>query len=100
MAKLFANSEDPESAASDLGLHCLPLPVYGSLDYNGLNPVSCDIEYCLRTCAKEIVRSAEMADNWNAFDRNVLQSYCISRQLGFHHTVISRLIGSTGKPMT
>ena len=49
MAKLFANSEDPESAASDLGLHCLPLPVYGSLDYNGLNPVSCDIECCLRT---------------------------------------------------
>ena len=41
MAKLFANSEDPDqtprSAASDLGLHCLPitlLRVYP--DYNGL----------------------------------------------------------------
>ena len=41
MAKLFANSEDPDqtprSAASDLGLHCLPIPFYGSLDCNGLN---------------------------------------------------------------
>ena len=38
MAKLFANSGDPDqtphSAASDLGLHCLPF--YGSPDYNGL----------------------------------------------------------------
>ena len=35
MAKLFANSGDPDqtlhSAVSDLGLHCLPeLPFYGS----------------------------------------------------------------------
>ena len=41
MAKLFANSEDPDqtphSAASDLGLHCLSVTLYGSPDYNGLN---------------------------------------------------------------
>ena len=33
MAKLFANSEDPDqmlhSAASDLGLHCLPITLLG-----------------------------------------------------------------------
>ena len=33
MAKLFANSGDPDqmpcSAASDLGLHCLPIPHLG-----------------------------------------------------------------------
>ena len=33
MAKLFANSEDPDqmlhSAGSDLGLHCLPMTLLG-----------------------------------------------------------------------
>ena len=33
MVKLFANSEDPDqmvqSAASDLGLHCLPITLLG-----------------------------------------------------------------------
>ena len=33
MAKLFANSEDPDqmphSVASDLGLHCLPITLLG-----------------------------------------------------------------------
>ena len=33
MAKLFANSEDPDqmpcSAVSDLGLHCLPISLLG-----------------------------------------------------------------------
>ena len=41
MAEVFANSEDsdqtPHSAASDLGLHCLPITLLGSTDYNGLN---------------------------------------------------------------
>ena len=36
MANLFANSEDadqtPHSAASDLGLHCLPVILVGSPD--------------------------------------------------------------------
>ena len=44
MAKLFASSGDPDqmphSAASDLGLHCLPIALYGDIgglgDYNGL----------------------------------------------------------------
>ena len=40
MAKLFANSGDPDQmphfAASDLGLHCLPITLLGSPDYNGL----------------------------------------------------------------
>ena len=36
MAKLFANSEDPDQtphyAASDLGLHCLPItPLYNGI---------------------------------------------------------------------
>ena len=39
-AKLFPNNGDPDqmpcSAASDLGLHCLPTTVQGSPDYNGL----------------------------------------------------------------
>ena len=31
MAKLFANSGDPDqSAASDLGLHCLPITLLGN----------------------------------------------------------------------
>ena len=40
MAKLFANSGDPDqtprSAASDQGLHCLPITLLGSPDYNRL----------------------------------------------------------------
>ena len=40
MAKLFANSGDPDqmphSAASDLGLHCLPSTLLRVSDYNGL----------------------------------------------------------------
>ena len=40
MAKLFANNGDPDqtprSVAFDLGLHCLPITLYGSPDYNGL----------------------------------------------------------------
>ena len=45
MVELFANSGDPdqtphfaasENAASDLGLHCLPITLLGSPDYNGL----------------------------------------------------------------
>ena len=40
MAKLFANSGDPDhmshSAASDMGLNCLPITLLGSPDYNGL----------------------------------------------------------------
>ena len=40
MAKLFADSEDPDqtlhSAASDLGLHCLPITLLRSPNYNGL----------------------------------------------------------------
>ena len=43
MAELFANSGDPgqmaHSAASDLGLHCLPITFCGSPDKNGLTPV-------------------------------------------------------------
>ena len=41
MAKLFANSGDPDqmlhSAASDLGPHCLPLTLLRVSHYNGLN---------------------------------------------------------------
>ena len=41
MVELFANSDDTDqmlhSAASDLGLHCLPITLLGvSPDYNGL----------------------------------------------------------------
>ena len=40
MAKLFANTGDPGqmpcAVASDLGLHCLPITILWSLDYNGL----------------------------------------------------------------
>ena len=46
MAKLFANSGDPDqtrhSAASDLGLHCLQLPFYGSPNYSGLTTTTAD----------------------------------------------------------
>ena len=41
MVELFSNSggpdQTPRSAASDLGLHCWPVPVYGSPVFNGLN---------------------------------------------------------------
>ena len=37
----IANSVDPDqtprSASSDLGLHCLRMSLYGTLDINGLN---------------------------------------------------------------
>ena len=40
MVELYANSGDPDQilhfAASDLGLHCLPINLLGSPDYNGL----------------------------------------------------------------
>ena len=40
MVERFANSGDPDqtprSAASDLGLHCLPITLLGSPDYDGL----------------------------------------------------------------
>ena len=40
MVELLANSGDPiqtmHSAASDLGLHCLPITLLGSPDNNGL----------------------------------------------------------------
>ena len=50
MAEVFANSEDPDqsphSAASDLGLHCLPITFFGVFrlqwvkQNNGLSRVS------------------------------------------------------------
>ena len=40
MARVFANCEDPDqtpcSVASDLDLHCLPITLLGSPNYNGL----------------------------------------------------------------
>ena len=43
MVKLFANSGDldqtPHSAASDLGLHCLPITLLWVSDYSGLKYV-------------------------------------------------------------
>ena len=40
MAEVFANSEDPDqtlhSAATDLGLHFLPVTLLGVSDYYGL----------------------------------------------------------------
>ena len=40
MVEVFANSGDPDqmprSVASDLGLHCLPITLLGSSDYNRL----------------------------------------------------------------
>ena len=37
MTKLFANGGDPDQiAASDLGLHCLPIIISLVSDYNGL----------------------------------------------------------------
>ena len=45
MVELFANSGDPDqtprSAASDLGLHCLPITHPMSPDYNALR--LCDV---------------------------------------------------------
>ena len=49
MEKLFANSGDPDqtlhSAASDLGLHCLPITILLGPDYNGLNYIHRDFKY-------------------------------------------------------
>ena len=63
MAKLFANSGDPDqtprSAASDLGLHCLSITLYGSTDYNGL--------------AEDL-----RLDNWNARANPDIVLSCIS----------------------
>ena len=45
MVELFANSGDPDqkpqNAASDLGLHCLPVTHLGALVFNGLITVLC-----------------------------------------------------------
>ena len=47
MAKLFANSEDPDqmphSAASDLGLHCLPITLLRVSRLQWVKPY-CDYE--------------------------------------------------------
>ena len=52
MVELFANSADsdqtPYSTASDLGLHCLPVTVLGSPDYNGLKDLKKDKYKALR----------------------------------------------------
>ena len=55
MDKLFANSEDPDqtprSAASDLGLHCLPITLLGfsRLQWvNGSDSFILDMEICFR----------------------------------------------------
>ena len=50
MVELFANSGDPDqmphSAASDLGLHCLPkLPFHRSPNYSGLNNVERNLKH-------------------------------------------------------
>ena len=51
MAKLFADSGDPDqtpcSAASDLGLHCLPSTLLRVSDYNGLNCQSQQLSFAL-----------------------------------------------------
>ena len=52
MAKLFAKSEDPDqmldSAASDLGLHSLPITLLGVSRYNGIKSlISIAAEYIL-----------------------------------------------------
>ena len=43
LVELFANSGDPDqtprSVASDLGLYCLPITLYGSPDYNWLKGI-------------------------------------------------------------
>ena len=47
MAKLFANSGDPDqtphSAASDLGLHCLAITLLQVSNYNGLTQTDCQL---------------------------------------------------------
>ena len=40
MAKLFANSEDPDQTPHDMGLHCLPITL---LDVSRLKWVNCGI---------------------------------------------------------
>ena len=46
MVELFTNSGDPDqmqrSAASDLGVHCLPITLLGSPEYNGLSCLFAD----------------------------------------------------------
>ena len=63
MAKLFANSGDPDqtprSAASDLGLHCFPMTLLRSPEYNGLShamlkALSRDIIFIYSMCANII----------------------------------------------
>ena len=49
MAKLFANSGDPDQAphsvASDQGLHCLQITLLGFPDYDGLKLTNIFVEY-------------------------------------------------------
>ena len=50
MAKLFANSEDPDqtphSSASDLGLHCLPITLLGVSRLQWVNFVLKSLRQC------------------------------------------------------
>ena len=54
MAKLFANSGDPDqtphSAASDLGLHCLPITHLGIFRLNLVKPNQ--VKICLKANTK------------------------------------------------
>ena len=55
MAKLFANSEDPDqtphSTASDLGLHCLPISLLRISRLQWVNPNSADPDQVLHSAA-------------------------------------------------
>ena len=53
MVEIFANSGDPDlmshSVVSDLGQHCLPVPLLGSPVFNELkciNSSKCDKRHC------------------------------------------------------
>ena len=54
MSKLFANSEDPDqtphSAASDLGLHCLPITLLGVSRLQWVNDIACCLMQLLFVC--------------------------------------------------
>ena len=63
MAKLFANSRDPDqtphSVASDLGLHCLPVTLLGISSLQWVNSFVTNVPFYLNTVDRPISRLVE-----------------------------------------
>ena len=96
MAKTFANSGDPDqtprSAASDLGLHCFPILLLGSQDFNELS----DLAEIFHNNNKRRVPTRERR-HYNIYEQQNFRQACTSART---YAVRSRKPLTKGKPQS